>query len=262
MVKQNEKVKKTSNKTTKKSPKEVVKKEEKKVDEKDVVIDEFDDEEFADMKKSSNIEKTPLEKELVIIRGVSIASLVVSIVVLVLVLLIFAKISGSGNKDLSRVTGTSGDNSGSSEESSSEEDVPTEYDVSMFKKISFDNFKDMLEDSDKKVRFVFTGRSNCPYCLKFLPSLQKSVEEYDYELNYLDMITVYDTKASTYSKEDDEKLEEIRDMDSHFSDQNTYLGSTPMVYVVQNGKVIDVHAGYTEYEDYASFLEEHDVKKK
>lgn len=262
MVKQNEKVKKTSNKTTKKSPKEVVKKEEKKVDEEDVVIDEFDDEEFADMKKSSNIEKTPLEKELSVIRGVSIASLVVSIIVLVLALLIFAKISGSGSKDLSRVTSTSGDNSGSSEESSSEEEVPTEYDVSMFNKISFDDFKDMLEDGDKKVRFVFTGRSNCTFFLRFLPSLQKSVEEYDYQLDYLDMITVYDTQASTYSKEDDETLEEIRDMDSHFTDQNTYLGSTPMVYVVQNGKVIDVHAGYTEYEDYASFLEEHDVKKK
>lgn len=261
MVKQNEKVKKTSNKTTKKSPKEVTKKEVKKVDDEEEIIDEFDDEEFADMKKSSNIEKTPLEKELSIIRIVSIVSLVVSIVVLVLALLIFAKISGNGSKDLSRVTSTSGDNSDSSEESS-EEEIPTEYDVSMFNKISFDDFKDMLENGDKKVRFVFTGRSNCSFCLKFLPSLQKSVEEYDYELDYLDMISVYSPQASTYSEEDDKTLEEIREMDSHFTDENTALGATPMVYVVQNGKVIDVHAGYTEYEDYASFLEEHDINKK
>ena len=260
MVKQNEKVKKTSSKNTK----GVVKKEEKV--EKEETLDEFDDEEFADIKRSSNIEKTPLEKELLLIRRISIASLVVSIAALILLLLMFAKISDNSDKDLSRVTDTStsgsNDSNGSNVGSSSEEEVPTEYDVSMFNKISFDDFKDMLEDGDKKVRFVFTGRSNCTFFLRFLPSLQKSVEEYDYQLDYLDMITVYDTQASTYSKEDDETLEEIRDMDSHFTDQNTYLGSTPMVYVVQNGKVIDVHAGYTEYEDYASFLEEHDVKKK
>lgn len=260
MVKQNEKVKKTSSKTTKNSPKEAVKKEVKKV-EKEEIIDEFDDEEFADMKKSSNIEKTPLEKELSIIRSVSIASLVVSTIVLVLALLIFAKINGSGSKDLSRVTSSSSGSSDSGEDSSGE-GTSTEYDVSMFNKISFDDFKNMFEDGDSKVRFVFTGRSNCSFCISFLPSLQKSVEEYDYELDYLDMITVYSTQASTYSKEDDKTLEEIRAMDSHFSDENTALGATPMVYVVQNGKVIDVHAGYTEYEDYASFLEEHNIKKK
>ena len=56
--------------------------------------------------------------------------------------------------------------------------------------------------------------------------------------------------------------EEIQGMDEVLGDENSLFGSTPMVYAIKNGKVIDVNAGYTEYSTYEEFLKNNDVEEK
>lgn len=128
------------------------------------------------------------------------------------------------------------------------EDTAADYDVSMFEAISTSDFIEMFDKDDDKIRFVYTGRETCSYCVAFLPALQQSIKDYDYTLYYLDTTGVTE---SDYNKiiEFDEDLEE------------SFL-ATPMVYAVKNGEVIDYNDGYTEYATYAEFLEDNKVKEK
>lgn len=132
------------------------------------------------------------------------------------------------------------------EEDDSSEQVETGYDTSMFTSISEDDFIAMFEEDDDEVRFVFSGRSTCSYCVAFLPYLQQSVDEYDYTLHYLDI-----DKVSKY--------DEISDLDDKLAENISY---TPMVYAIKNGEVIDINDGYTEYSTLTEFLEENGVEKK
>ena len=130
-----------------------------------------------------------------------------------------------------------------------EQQVETSYDTSMFTSVTEDDFIALFEEEDLKddeVRFVFSGRSTCSYCVAFLPFLQQSVEEYNYTLYYLDIDTV-------------SKYDEISELDEGLAENISY---TPMVYAVKNGEVIDINDGYTEYSTLTQFLEDNGVEKK
>ena len=123
----------------------------------------------------------------------------------------------------------------------------TEYDVSMFKSINASQFEEAFNSSSIKV--IYMGRSTCSYCVKFLPNLQKAQKEYGYKTLYLDITTV---------SEDDQK--KIVALDEDFFNEN--YGVTPTVILVKDGKIVDSHIGYSEYSDYAKFLEKNGIKKK
>lgn len=130
-----------------------------------------------------------------------------------------------------------------SEESSSSE----EYDVSMFTSIDADGVVDAFKSDDIKV--IYMGRSTCGYCVQFLPNLQKAQEEYGYETLYLDISSV-----------DENGQEKIVKLDEEFFNEN--YGATPTVLLVKGNKIVDSHVGYSEYDDYASFLEKNGFSKK
>ena len=132
------------------------------------------------------------------------------------------------------------------EEDETDQTVESGYDTSMFTSVSDDDFISFFEEDDDTVRFVFSGRSTCSYCVAFLPYLQQSVEEYDYTLYYLDIDQV-------------SKYDEISDLDEKLAENFSY---TPMVYAIKNGEVIDINDGYTEYSTLTEFLEENGVEKK
>lgn len=123
-----------------------------------------------------------------------------------------------------------------------------DYDVSMFKSIDADEFIDMFDKDDDKIRFVYTGRETCSYCVAFLPALQQSIEDYDYTLYYLDTTGVTE-----------DAYNEIVEFDSDLEES---FMSTPMVYAIKNGEVVDYNNGYTEYSTYVEFLEDNKVKEK
>lgn len=125
----------------------------------------------------------------------------------------------------------------------------TEYDVSMMKEVKVDEFKEVAES--KKIQVVYIGRPTCGYCVKFLPTLQKAQKEYKYKTVYLDITNVA-------SQEDQEKILAY-DNDEGFLKEN--FGSTPMVLLMKDGKLVDTKVGYTEYADFASFLEKNGITK-
>ena len=82
-----------------------------------------------------------------------------------------------------------------------------------------------------------------------MPNLQKAQEEYDYETLYLDI-----------SEVDEQGQEKIMELDKDFFNEN--YGATPAVLLVKDNKIVDSHIGYSEYDDYASFLEKNGISKK
>lgn len=163
----------------------------------------------------------------------TIASFVISIISLILLLVVLAKID---NNTISK--GNAGDTT---------ETESVDYDTSMFTEIDEDKFVDLINNK-KGYSFVYTGRSTCGYCLKMIGNYQQSVSEYDYELYYLDTSNL----TSDF-------VEKIQGMDEIFEND---FPATPMVYLVGKGEVKDVNEGYTEYSTYANFLEDNGVDKK
>lgn len=132
------------------------------------------------------------------------------------------------------------------------EEEAADYDVSMFKKIDVDKFVKLFNNKEEK-SIIYLGRETCGYCVKFLPNLQKAQKEYNYQTYYLDITTV-----------DDKGVDKITKLNKFLKEN---YGYTPMVIVVQDGKILNKKVGeyegvgYTEYETFAEFLEELDYKK-
>lgn len=173
-----------------------------------------------------------INKEIKSIKFLICISICISVISLFVGLFVLSKLSD-------------GDNSSKSDESE-EVTESSEYDISMFKAITMDDFKEMFKED--KTYVVFTGRSTCGYCVAFLPHAQKSVEKYDYTLYYLDVDTI--------TKDD---VEDAIELDSSLEDT---FSNTPMVYVIDNGEVVDVNEGYTDYDVFAGFLEDNGIDKK
>lgn len=125
----------------------------------------------------------------------------------------------------------------------------TEYDISMFNEITTDDLSKVASSSEPQV--IYIGRSTCGYCVAFLPTLQKAQSEYGYTTQYLDI-----TKITT---EEQQNALLAYDNDSKILSDN--FGSTPMVLIVKDGKLVNGTVGYEEYDTFADFLEENGISK-
>lgn len=211
---------------------------EKLVEEEEIEAMAYDDEDSYEVSYAAK-EEFNLMNEVKGLKILTCISICITIISLLLSLIILNKVS---NGNFSSNSGSG--NSGSGTDTGTNEKV--EYDTSMFTEIKLDDFLDMYEENDEF--FVYTGRSTCGYCVAFLPYLQQSVSEYDYTLYYLDV-----------DKLSNDDLTEIAELDDKFK---TTIGGTPMVYVMGNEDVVDINQGYTDYDTYASFLEDNGVKKR
>ncbi|MBE6159577.1 MAG: hypothetical protein E7157_00805 [Lactobacillales bacterium] len=124
----------------------------------------------------------------------------------------------------------------------------TEYDVSMFDTVDAEKVVKLFDEDETQV--IYVGRETCGYCVQFLPALQQAQKDYGYKTKYLDITTV---------TEDGQKAILEKDNDEDFLATN--FGSTPMVILVKDGKIVDGWVGYAEYETFAQFLEENGFKK-
>lgn len=220
---------------------------EKMVEEEEILendFEEFDDEDIVEKeevvcscgpdcrcgeKHGSSNENRTLKN----LQVISCITLCISVVVLLVSLITLNKVTNLN---------------GTTKEETAEEEQEVEYDVSMFTEITAEEFIKMFKEKDGKRRYIYTGTSSCSYCIAFLPSLQKSVEEYDYTLYYLDV-----------AKVTQEELTEIQGLHEKFEE---FFGYTPMVFVTKNAEVRGVNEGYVEYETYAKFLEDNKASKK
>ncbi len=153
-----------------------------------------------------------------------------------------------------------GNGSGSTNQTGEETE---EYDVSMFTAIDQTKFMSNLKSKDLKVTYF--GRSSCGYCIQFLPTMQKAQTNLKFEMNYVD-ITKVDAESDDYKKMVELINAKTDDLNKRYgltgSDEAyKYLyGYTPMVTITQNGKVVDVWVGYSDYDTFVSWLNDAGVK--
>lgn len=121
-----------------------------------------------------------------------------------------------------------------------------EYDASMFKQVTPDEFVEAFKGSETQV--IYIGRPTCSYCAAFLPTLQQAQKDYNYTTLYLNIDEV-----------DSSEISKITDLDEWL---NTYYGTTPLVIVVKDGKIQgEGWVGYAEYDTFAAYLENLGFKK-
>lgn len=123
----------------------------------------------------------------------------------------------------------------------------SEYDASMFKQVTPDEFVEAFNSSETSI--IYIGRPTCSYCAAFLPALQQAQSDFGYTTLYLDI----DEVASS-------EISKITQLDEWL---NTYYGTTPLVIVVKDGKIQgEGWIGYADYETFAAYLENLGFKKE
>ena len=133
-------------------------------------------------------------------------------------------------------------------EQKEEETVNSDYDVSMMDTINMDKLIDLFDSKNTQV--IYLGRSTCGYCIQFLPVLQQAQKDYDYTTKYFDITTAEDGDVARLLKYDN---------DEKFLNEN--YGATPMVLLVKDGKLKDTWVGYSDYDEFAQFLEKNGFEK-
>jgi len=118
------------------------------------------------------------------------------------------------------------------------------YDVSEFETLSTTDAVKKISEGGTQV--VYIGRANCGYCVKFIPVLQEAQKDLGYKTIYIDLNEV--------TVDDQEKLVAY---DSYVEEN---FGYTPMVLVFKDGKYADGWVGYTEIEEFKSFLADAGIK--
>lgn len=127
-----------------------------------------------------------------------------------------------------------------------DEEQVQEYDASMFKQVTPDEFVEAFKGSETQV--IYIGRPTCSYCAAFLPTLQQAQKDYNYTTLYLNIDEV-----------DSSEISKITELDEWL---NTYYGTTPLVIVVKDGKIQgEGWVGYAEYDTFAAYLENLGFKK-
>lgn len=143
---------------------------------------------------------------------------------------------------------TDKDKSKDQNQKGTEEQINSNYDVSMFKEVTMDEAIDLFDS--KETKLIYIGRATCGYCIQFLPALQQAQTEYGYQTYYYDM--------DKLTSEDSKKILE-KDNEDKFLGKN--FTATPMVLLVKNGKLQDTWVGYDDYEKFAQFLEKNGFEK-
>ena len=172
------------------------------------------------------------------------------IAILALVIILLGVVIANNTKNTSKTSDESSESS-------------TEYDVSMFDTLTTTDAIAKISKGDKVL--VYIGRSNCGYCVKFLPSLQKAQKEFGYKTVYVDLNQVSTSDQEAWAKFGGvAKLYDETCTDPENATVENKCGKfglTPMVLVFENGKLKDDWVGYSEYEQFASFLTENGFKK-
>lgn len=132
--------------------------------------------------------------------------------------------------------------------STDNEEISGEYDVSMFDEMTTTEVLDKV--AKKGTEVVYIGRSTCGYCVQFLPILQQAQSEYGYKTIYIDL--------EKMSSDDQTNILNVDNEEGYIKEN---LGYTPMVLVFKDGKLSQGWVGYAEYDSFASFLEDNGFKK-
>ncbi len=179
--------------------------------------------------KNEKVELTENTKVELTLQKIFYCLVVIAVILLVGVIGIFAGVEN--------MNGTS---------TKQDEEQVQEYDASMFKQVTPDEFVEAFKGS--KTQVIYIGRPTCSYCAAFLPTLQQAQKDYNYTTLYLNIDEV-----------DSSEISKITELDEWL---NNYYGTTPLVIVVKDGKIQgEGWVGYAEYDTFAAYLENLGFKK-
>lgn len=130
------------------------------------------------------------------------------------------------------------------------------YDVSMFASKKPAEITQMIKNGEQFVLYI--GQSTCAYCKKMLPTLQKAQSTYGYKTVYLNAA---DTNVSSSDYKEMAKLLNVKKTSNGETKEFGEFAVTPMIAVLNGGKMIDGIIGYDSYENFATFLESAGIKK-
>lgn len=151
-------------------------------------------------------------------------------------------------------------NNSSVSENKENEHYNDEYDVSKMTEVDEKELLNLFDEKGTKV--VYIGRPSCSACVTFVPTLNQVHEELDFDLYYLN---------SENLGTDQEALNEIaQKLDKEITINTTsgeetgkygeYLGTTPMLFIIKNGKMIDGIIGAYSYDSLKLFLNNNNIK--
>lgn len=141
--------------------------------------------------------------------------------------------------------------------STEDSEYNTEYDVSMFKEISASDIK---KETKSKLSVVYVGRETCSWCAAFLPNLWEAQEKYDYTTLYVDIAKIIDFNTGNIIDESaySTMMDLTGDNYDDYMEQN--FGSTPMILIMKDNKIVNAQTGYSEYDDFETILNEAGIK--
>ncbi len=104
--------------------------------------------------------------------------------------------------------------------------------------IDYNQYKTLRDGSAKEV--IVVGQTTCSYCLAARPALNEIISQYKIKINYIDI-----TKAVS-----DDRTAISQELATSVSAE----WGTPLMLIVQNGKIIKSSSGFLDKATYVTFL--------
>ena len=143
-----------------------------------------------------------------------------------------------------------------SSNSEATEEVAGDYDVSDFDEITAKDISGL-----KGTNVIYVGRSTCSWCVKMLPNLQQAQKDYKYTTKYIDIAKIIDFSVGSILNQNAYDTMINLETSEEAAGVMDSFGSTPMMLIVKDGKIVDSQVGYSEYSIFATLLENNGFSK-
>ena len=101
--------------------------------------------------------------------------------------------------------------------------------------INYDEYEEIINESDKKI--VVVGQTSCSHCIAIKPALNSVAEDYDIEINYLNITDMTEEESNSFT----DSLKKIEYNDPDFVEDGSF--GTPLTLIIEDGKVVDYISG-------------------
>lgn len=119
----------------------------------------------------------------------------------------------------------------------------TDYDVSRMKQISGSEAVALFDKKGTSILYI--GRSTCSVCVSLVPELNEVIDDIGVEINYSPLESTFRTDfADLFDKLTVETT--VNDEDGTFGELLEEYGYTPVVVIIQDGKMVDGFIGYRD----------------
>ena len=176
----------------------------------------------------------------ILIKILNMSKIITGLLVVILVVLIIgvSKMDNVGEESINNTNET---------------EYNTEYDVSMFEEIEA---SDLKKQTKGKTKVVYIGRESCGWCAAFLPNLWDAQKEYDFTTLYIDIAKIIDFSNGDIKDQDSFDILNKLTGKGYEKYMEENFGSTPMILIIKDNKIVGGQTGYSEYDGFKKTLED------